>query len=319
MNILANLNPSQSRLVKRIRRRLINYDQNYICFFSGATGSGKTESALSLACAIDPDFTEENVVWTIDEFLSLINSGKLKKGSCVLFDEYAISVGARDWYSVINKVCIEILQTMRVYNLAVIFTAPSLELADKKTKMLLHGYYQTKAILRRQGLCKVAVYDVIHNPKEGKTYLKAPIVRIGAGRKRIPIMLVSLAPKSLRDNVKARGDGYKRKVSESAEEKVKLARIKEEEKKAVNKGSPQEIAETIKKDMLSYMKEYGGRVIVNSNKIFADFRISSEKCNKVKAILEESEEFNYHRINADSLNKIREIYRSSNLNKPLNS
>jgi len=53
----------------------------------GNTGSGMSWAALSLAEKIDPDFGPDKIVHSSKEFTKLLNSGKVKNGGIVIFNE----------------------------------------------------------------------------------------------------------------------------------------------------------------------------------------------------------------------------------------
>ena len=83
-------------LIPWIKRR-IKQNRNLIGIFVGDTGSGKSLSSISLAEQIDPEFSVERIVFTVQELITLVNSGKLKPGSVVIFDDAGLGVNARLW------------------------------------------------------------------------------------------------------------------------------------------------------------------------------------------------------------------------------
>ena len=67
-------------VLKRIRKRLKKTNQNFLGVICGQTGSGKSYSALTICKEIDPSFDIDRVTFTPEQFMELLNSGKLKKG-----------------------------------------------------------------------------------------------------------------------------------------------------------------------------------------------------------------------------------------------
>ena len=68
-------------LVDKIRRQLLVEDRNFIAVTVGDTGVGKSRFNIQLAKRIDPTFTVDNVVFSFEELLKLLNSGKLQRVS----------------------------------------------------------------------------------------------------------------------------------------------------------------------------------------------------------------------------------------------
>jgi type II secretory ATPase GspE/PulE/Tfp pilus assembly ATPase PilB-like protein len=60
-------------LLPWIKRRIAE-NRNVIAIFSGDTGSGKSYGAIRLAEVIDPTFNLDRVVFTVEDFVSLINA-----------------------------------------------------------------------------------------------------------------------------------------------------------------------------------------------------------------------------------------------------
>jgi len=133
----------------------------------GPTGSGKSWYSLKLAKAVDPDFSIDNVVFTVDEFFTLLNSDKLKKGSVVVFDEAGVAIPNREWYSIHNRMVNYVFQVFRFKNIGVIFTVPSLDFIDSQTRKLMHNVVE---ISRRTGRVYAFAYDINWNPRFRQTY-----------------------------------------------------------------------------------------------------------------------------------------------------
>jgi len=157
-----------------IRDRLLNRNKNWLAIICGSTGSGKSWSALRLAELIDPRFSIQQVCFTPQEFMKLLNSGIVKKGSCVVFDEAGVGMPSREWYSLSNRLLSYILQTFRHKNLAVIFTSPSFEFIDSQARKLFHHYFETIRIDRVGEYVILKPLAIQHNPRLAKTYYKYP-------------------------------------------------------------------------------------------------------------------------------------------------
>lgn len=170
-------------IIQEIRDRLYKKNQNWLSIICGATGSGKSYSALKFATEIDPEFTvstvRERVVFTPQQFMALLNSGTLKEGSCIIWDEAGVGIPAREWQSISNKLINYITQTFRTDNLAVIFTTPSFEFVDTNLRKLFHAYIETMHIDRYHNVCIVKYKKLQYNPWMKKSYAKYPITMTG--------------------------------------------------------------------------------------------------------------------------------------------
>ena len=67
-------NSNSMWLLQWIRNR-IKKNRNLIALFIGDTGSGKSYSSIRLAETIDPGFSVDRIVFTVEDFMKLINSG----------------------------------------------------------------------------------------------------------------------------------------------------------------------------------------------------------------------------------------------------
>ena len=154
---------------KRVRLRIYSNNQNWLGIITGDTGSGKSYSALTIAKEIS---NKIYVVFTAREFMELLNSEDLEKGSVIIFDEAGVGLSSRDWYSQQNKLLGAILQTFRNMNLAVIFTTPDLSFIDVQARKLFHHYFETCGIDRVRNLAKLKIFRIQSSGRTGKTYFK---------------------------------------------------------------------------------------------------------------------------------------------------
>src|SRR2546422_5375406 len=88
-------------LARSLRERTVNRNQNAIVALIGATGSGKSYSAMRLGQLVDSSFGIDRIVFTKEAFLDLVNAD-LPKGSVVLWDEAGLGMPAPEWQSVMN-------------------------------------------------------------------------------------------------------------------------------------------------------------------------------------------------------------------------
>lgn len=138
----------KSHLLKRVA-----LNKNFMCCLLGQTGSGKSYSALSLGEHIDKTFNIDNVVFTPEEFITLLNENKLHAGSVIVYDEIGCTQNARDWFSQTNKMLNNILATFRHLNLIVFFTVPAIIFVDRQARTLFHGIIECRNIDTKNDVC----------------------------------------------------------------------------------------------------------------------------------------------------------------------
>lgn len=161
-----------------VRWILYRIRQNKNCLITvvGATGSGKTWSAMSICEKISErnkvPFGVDNIIFGLKELMSLINSGDLKKGSCIIFDEPQVSISAREFQSQANKVFNYLLTTFRNRNFILFFCTPYEDLLDKTARKLFHAKFLTISINRNTELTKLKPFVVEYNSKYQKFYEK---------------------------------------------------------------------------------------------------------------------------------------------------
>jgi hypothetical protein len=109
---------------------------------------------------VDPTFNINRVVFRVEDFIKLLNTGNLVKGNAIIFDEAGVNMNSREWYSVQNKCISYLLQTFRHRNLAVIFTTPNLSYIDKAVRGLFHCYIETQRIDRRENKVVAKIYRI---------------------------------------------------------------------------------------------------------------------------------------------------------------
>jgi len=178
MPIVIYRNPKEKRNHSWVRYLLarIRNNQNNLITVVGKTGSGKTWSAISICELISKknktEFTVENIIFSLKDLMQLINSGKLKKGSSIVFDEPQISISSREFQSEANKVFNYLLTTFRHRNLSLFFCTPFEDLLDKTARKLFHAKFLTMSVNRNSKTCKLKPVVTEYNSHLEKWYEK---------------------------------------------------------------------------------------------------------------------------------------------------
>lgn len=159
----------------------IKRNKNAIIVINGATGSGKTYSALSMAIMVakrmGTRFTAEgNIDFSFSDLVSKINRPENRPaGTPFIFEEVgAVGGGAssREWQSAQNKLFFSYMQTCRSLNQVIFFTCPNFGYLEKGARELVHSQINTLTI---NGYTKRAIlqpFIIQTNNRSGKQYFK---------------------------------------------------------------------------------------------------------------------------------------------------
>ena len=188
-NLLPN-KPKEALWVRYIKQR-IRQNKNFIGIISGPTGSGKSWSSLSLGEQADPEFNIERVVFSGGELMRLINSGKLKKGSAIVFEEAGIGMSSKSWQSVTNKLLNFLIQTFRHRNFILIFNTPYMDFVDASTRKLFHAEFSTLSVDIPAGTCRLKPRYIQYNSRNKKFYFKMLRVITSSGKRPINTWSIS--------------------------------------------------------------------------------------------------------------------------------
>jgi len=149
----------ENRYAQIIRQKLLS-GKNWVCIFTGRTRSGKSYSSVELCRKIDPNFKIDNIVFSAQEFMSLLKSGKLEKGSMILWDEAGVGIATREWYSVLNKSINLVFQTWGYKNIGLILTVPHISFVDSQTRKLCNTHIQTLQISKQRKVVKAKIHNL---------------------------------------------------------------------------------------------------------------------------------------------------------------
>ena len=124
---------------------LVEHHFDTIFFVDGTEGSGKSETAKQCSLIINNDFSEDDIVYTPDQFEKWVLSSKRKKGDVCLWDEFIFGGNTGDALTSMQNSLIKMFVTMRSKGLVVLLVAPSIFLIRKyfaifRTRFLLHCY-----------------------------------------------------------------------------------------------------------------------------------------------------------------------------------
>jgi hypothetical protein len=225
-------------VIDAIRKRVYSRNQNFLGIVCGPTGSGKSYFCLKFAEALNPEFSKEYIVFTPDEFIALINSDKVSKGSVIIFEEAGVGMPSKEWFSIQNKLMAYVMQTFRHRNFIVLFNVPNMSFVDNSIRSLFHMKFETKKIDRTSKQVIVKPFEIEYNDRFKKIYYKYPRVRPGGGcAMTLSEMRMGLPSKGLVKDYEQLRREYTDKLNREVEESLKKKKEKDE---SVNKESKKE-------------------------------------------------------------------------------
>ncbi len=173
--------------VRYINSRIKN-NKNFLAMFVGATGSGKSYSALKLGedCneeILNKPFNINRVAFNSKRFLEILDKEKLTAGETIIWDEVGIGLSAREWQTICNRNINAVMQTFRQMRLIVLMTCPDVSFLDSQTRKLLHCLFVTQGIDYKEKEVKTKPLLIQNNPIKSeepyKKYLRVVTKKYG--------------------------------------------------------------------------------------------------------------------------------------------
>jgi hypothetical protein len=262
-------------------RRANVENEHFVCAIVGREGSGKSGTALSLASAVDPDFSADRVCFEPAEMLRLIDSHKTEKGSAMLLDEAGVGMGSRSWYDKDQIQLNKTLQTIRDDNQVLFLTLPALSELDSQTVNRLHAYAEMTSLDEGHGARFKFKFLHPQRGPSGETYEKYPRRRYNGRRCKVTQMCAGPPDADL-------WAAYEKK-KESFKSELYSDTIEELEADDGDDTDPSELAEEIKDGpgAEKYIRSInsGTQKVLDADHIAAEHDVSRADAKRVKSLL----------------------------------
>jgi len=197
-SIVYDTNRNESFWISYIKGRIAK-KKNFLVVLTGPVGSGKSWSALSICKQVDPTFNDQRIVTSMKQLMNLVNSGNLKSGQAILWDEAGIDISNRNWQSLVNRMVNFLLQTFRHQRLILIMTVPYMDFIDASTRKLFHAEFLTQSIDYELKVVKLKPQLIQYNSRTKKFYYKYLRVRTKLGVSPVKIWNITKPPQDLID------------------------------------------------------------------------------------------------------------------------
>jgi hypothetical protein len=249
----------------------------------GREGTGKSYSALTIASAVDPEFTADDVFFKPEKLLEALRSDEYGAGNAVVVDEAGVGLGNRSWYEKEQILLNQALQTARDDNAVVLFTLPRLEELDSQTIGRLHAFVEMLETHPEEGYA-VAKWKNISMTRDGagKTYKKYPRLGVNGVDKRISRFGITAPDDDLAAAYEERKEAFKDELYEEA-----IAAYDDDD--GDDEKQPDEIADEIIDDGVSnVVSEHGrnGTLYVDKDIIRVEYGLSHRDAAAVKKLVE---------------------------------
>ena len=272
-----------ARIVRQKIWNRLHSNDHFMAALVGREGCGKSHSALSIASAVDPQFSAEDVFFDPKRLLEALDSDEYTAGRMVVLDEAGVGLGNRSWYDKEQILLNQALQTARDDNLGVLYTLPRLEELDSQTIGRLHAFVEMLETYPDEGWA-LAKWKNINLTRDGrgKEYKKYPRLRVDGIEKRITRFGISKPDSDLVETYERRKEAFK---DELYEEAIGAYEDDEDEEKR----DPSDVADEIVDEGVSnYTSEHGGngRRYVDQELIRAEFGLSHRDAKAAKKLVE---------------------------------
>ena len=203
-------------LLQWIRNR-IKKNRNLIALFIGDTGSGKSLSSIRLAERVDPNFNVDRIVFTVQDFLALVNSG-LPPGSVIVFDDAGLGINARLWQEMSARVFGMLTQGFRYKQILTFITVPDETFIERQSRRLVHIRFEATDV---QGLMKM---KLLSRNTFDPEHPMAKFPRIHRGISEITVKMVKfrLPSDDLREKYEAKKKEYMERRFKEFQEELNL-------------------------------------------------------------------------------------------------
>jgi len=267
------------RILRAVWNRLHINNQHFIGVCVGREGIGKSHTAMSIAAAIDPDFSAENVLFGAEPLLEILRDGEYSKGDMYVVDEAGVSFGSRTWQSRGQVRANQALQLIRSHNIGVIFTLPRLGELDSQTQGRLQALIEL--LKKKDGEFVQAKWKWVEPKRGEEDGIKTPFPKINGAKVRS--VKVGPPPERVVEPYEEQKAEYQRRMYDEALEEL------DDSDEDAEGGEPSavEVVEQIGDGVTDYLRDINGgaQTVLDRRRIAGEYDIGGEKSKRVKRLL----------------------------------
>ena len=267
-------------LRKVIYRRVHEWNQNFMGVIVGETGKGKSYGALRLAEALYPEFSVDDVAFTLEEFFSLVEEDK-PEGSVIVLDEAGVGASHRDWYDDAHQHLNYVLQTWRHQNRIALLTLPELDKLDPVARSRLHGYFEMVRLNHEEQWSRAQFKRIKTNPRTGENGYPYPRIRWNGTKRKFKGLTFGLPSEELRDAYEERKEAFTDELNSAARDFVTDDEDEEEDY------APEEVVDEIEsRDAVdAYLEDSPGGRYIDRELLKIDYGLTENESKTVKSLM----------------------------------
>lgn len=274
----------EPEILHRAWERLNVKNEHFMLCLVGAEGDGKSLTSIKIAKTIDPNFTADNVLFKISEFLKILRDENYEPGDVYILDEAGVSLGKRTWQERAQVLANQALQLVRSHNVGLIFTLPRLGGLDSQAVARLQAFYEIVQKVKDEYVRgKWKYIDPDRTDETGTNYKKKPRVYRDGNKIRVDWLKFSPPEGDVVDEYLERKEAHQKEVYDQAISELEDDNEEEQEREI----TASDIAEKVKEQGVDeYISDNYGQKYIDRDLIEVDFGIGSAKSKRVKKVLE---------------------------------
>jgi len=267
-------------LKKKVWKRIHRKNMNFVGFLTGDVGSAKSGSTASIAQAVDPDFTIDDVCFTPEKVMEKASDFEnYDEGRFIVFEEGGVNADAKDFWDDVNRALDYVLQTWREQNRGLLINLPSMDLIDKRLRKRGHAFMEMDGKVDGE-YAYVKYMNIIEDKWSGDLYRKYPELRDPSDGlvKKYKRMRVAAPPEKFWSQYEPKQRKFKRKLAKRLSDEING--VGEDEGMNVD-----EIVEEVVEDSEKYMMENGSQKYLDRDILYDDYKdegISMQDTKRIK-------------------------------------
>lgn len=271
-------------LSQELIQRTTVLNKNALLASVGDTGSGKSYGLAGILKSADPTFGLHRIVYSLEEMMELLNSGELKSGQAILYDEIGVTQPSDAWYTASSKAFNFEFQTNRQDNFIVGFAAPDLTFINSKTRRLFHYILEPQSINTRTNIARFKLKRVIVNHITGESYYMFPRVLDGNKVVTVKIIEVHKPPASFWKPYEERKREWRKNLRKEILSELRTIKVKEAV--AIKGFDAKAFVPEIKENLERFEKTTGNRTHLSLHAICTHFKVGRDFANRIKEAAE---------------------------------
>lgn len=259
-------------------------NDNWMGAFCGETGSGKSYAALRFCEVLDPNFTVDQVAFSVPEFLKLVIDDSYGRGSMIMQEEASIAAASEAYMEKTNKALRQVSETWRHQCRGAAFTFPAFGRLDSGVRGRMSALLQMVEVNEDKGQSRAKYKYVQQNSDTGKLYKKYPVIN---GKQYQQLVFQKPSPELL-EAYEQRKQEFTDELNEELLEELLEHLDESEGGESDGLDDPKDIAREIvaEGDLEEYIQTNHGQEYLDRDLIELDYDIGARKSKKVKKVLQ---------------------------------